>query len=95
MLLNNGRGLEKRSTTSRHQSQRQPQATAAGTRNPTTEGYNNANTNTAANPYGRSQPPMNTNPPPQQQHEYEDSSRKKGFWKQFISFVTCGLFTCT
>lgn len=107
MLLNNGRGLEKRSalaSAARHQSQRQQQQpTAAGIRNPTTNNHNNntannSNNNTSNNnPYGRSQQPMNLNSTPQQQlqqHDYDDSSRKKGFWKQFISFVTCGLFTC-
>lgn len=107
MLLNNGRGLEKRSASAsaaRHQSQRQQQQpTAAGIRNPTTNNHNNntannSNNNTSNNnPYGRSQQPMNLNSTPQQQlqqHDYDDSSRKKGFWKQFISFVTCGLFTC-
>ncbi|KAL7312341.1 Palmitoylated plasma membrane-bound casein kinase [Mucor circinelloides] len=97
MLLNNGRGLEKRS--SRHQSQRQ---TAMGTRNPT-DGYPSQQQQQAPvaqqteNPYGRTQPPMNVNPPPNLTgggHEYDDASRKKGFWQQFISFVTCGLFSC-
>lgn len=101
MLLNNGRGLEKRS--SRHQSQRQ---TAMGTRNPT-DGYPSQQqqpqqqqapvAQQAENPYGRTQPPMNVNPPPNLTgggHEYDDASRKKGFWQQFISFVTCGLFSC-
>ncbi|GAN04420.1 CK1/CK1/CK1-G protein kinase [Mucor ambiguus] len=69
MLLNNGRGLEKRS--SRHQSQRQ---TAMGTRNPT-DGYPSQQqqqqqqqqtpvAQQTENPYGRTQPPMNVNPPP-------------------------------
>jgi casein kinase 1 len=44
--------------------------------------------------YGRTQPPMIQ---PQHQQvvvDYQDESRKKGFWQQFISFVTCGLFSC-
>lgn len=108
MLLNNGRGIEKR--TSRHHSQRQ---TAMATRNPT-DGYPSQQQQQqkqqhhyqqqqvpvpqqTENPYGRTQPPMNVNPPPNLTgggHEYDDSSRKKGFWQQFISFVTCGLCSC-
>lgn len=44
--------------------------------------------------YGRTQPPVVQ---PQTQEvliDYQDESRKKGFWQQFISFVTCGLFSC-
>ncbi|KAI8641182.1 kinase-like domain-containing protein [Parasitella parasitica] len=97
MLLNDGKGIEKRAN--RHQSQRQ---TAIGTRNPT-EAYSSQQQQQAPtpqlteNPYGRTQPPMNANSPPNPTggaHEYDDSSRKKGFWQQVISFVTCGFISC-
>jgi casein kinase 1 len=95
MLLNNGRGIEKKSFTRHHhqqvrqsqqQREQQPAATAMATRNTAV---------VADNPYGRNQQ-MNTNNV--QQHEYDedndDSRKNKGFWKQFISFVTCGFLTC-
>ncbi|KAI7904885.1 kinase-like domain-containing protein [Cokeromyces recurvatus] len=97
MLLKEGKGLEKRNNTSRHQSQRQ---TAMATRHPT-EGYSLQQQD---NPYSRTQPPMNitNSPAPQnnvnaghhQEYNEENDLRKKSFWQQFISFVTCGLFSC-
>ncbi|KAI8884422.1 kinase-like protein [Backusella circina FSU 941] len=88
MLLNKGRGLEKK--TRNHQSSRQ---TANAINNPTTEAYTRMDKPLYVNPYERSQPLMNMNQRGPPLHD-DDQLRRKGFWHQFISFVTCGMFSC-
>ena len=87
MLLNNGRGLaEKRS--SRHHQQQQQQQHQQQYQPVTARNVHQDD------PYGRTQPPTTQLANHPQVADFDDVSRKKGFWQQFITFVTCGLFTC-
>jgi casein kinase 1 len=88
MLLNNGRGLDKK--TRHHHSQKQ---TGNATKNPTTEAYTRMDKPLQENPYERAQPLMNMSQPGPPLHD-DDQLRRKGFWHQFFSFVTCGMLSC-
>lgn len=104
MLMNNGRGLlsssEKRSSRNHHHQSQQQQLRQSQQQLSSTQPIAAATTRNNAvldNPYGRTQQ-MNTNHVQHHQHEYdeenEDSRKQKGFWRQFISFVTCGFVSC-
>lgn len=80
MLLNHGKGI----TTTRTSARPTNDTRVAAHHEP----YATQQIDTS---YTRTQPPLkNLN----NTHDYDDASRKKGFWNQFISFVTCGLISC-